>query len=670
MQSGGGKLRGALLAATVLTSACALAAAVFPGAARAGIAFVPCGGSNEYACADVVVPLDPTGTAPGTVTLALRRHLAPTGQARTAVIALAGGPGQAAIPFTEAFIALLGPVLATRDLIVFDARGTGLSGPLSCHAFESQRLPSAGGAAITACAGQIGPARGYYTTLDTVADIEAIRVAGGYEKLVLYGTSYGTKAAELYAEEHPEHVEALVLDSVVPPEGPDPYNRATFAAVARVLRSLCADDACAGITHNPVADLARVVRMTRSEPLRGRVIDGHGHGHRVAIGSLDLFGLLLAGDLAPVLRGELVTSVSAAARGDNAPLARLEVRGEALAEAPEGGFDVPLYLATLCEEEAFPWERDAGPATRLDQARAAIAALPASALFPFERRQVLGAGDFEACAWWPSAAPSVPEQPRLPNVPTLILSGEADLRTPVANAMAVASAIPDAHVLVVPHQGHSVLTTEPTECARRALFAQFAGSAIKPCPDAPLSPVLRPPPLPPTRLSQLAPERGYSGRVGRTLRALARTVSDLGRETLLQLAQEVVAGRLSALGALDSGGLRAGWARYANGKFSLHDYTYVPGVTVSGTLGVRSRLVIGGRAAAHGRLRAGPHGSLVGVLGGVRVRLPKAALASPIPLASTGAGSTLATLPRGTRRKLLALASAIGASAIGEAAER
>ena len=37
--------------------------------------------------------------------------------------ALAGGPGQPPLPFTEAFDELLGPIAATRDLIVFDQRG-------------------------------------------------------------------------------------------------------------------------------------------------------------------------------------------------------------------------------------------------------------------------------------------------------------------------------------------------------------------------------------------------------------------------------------------------------------------------------------------------------------------------------------------------------------------
>jgi len=56
-----------------------------------------------------------------------------------AVIALAGGPGQSALPFMDQFAQILGPIVATRDLIVFDQRGTGLSHPLSCAALKPTR---------------------------------------------------------------------------------------------------------------------------------------------------------------------------------------------------------------------------------------------------------------------------------------------------------------------------------------------------------------------------------------------------------------------------------------------------------------------------------------------------------------------------------------------------
>jgi len=71
--------------------------------------------------------LDPTGAIPGTVTLSIRRKLAATGAATDAVIALAGGPGQAAMPFANDAAQIMNTALATRDLVVFDQRGTGQS---------------------------------------------------------------------------------------------------------------------------------------------------------------------------------------------------------------------------------------------------------------------------------------------------------------------------------------------------------------------------------------------------------------------------------------------------------------------------------------------------------------------------------------------------------------
>jgi pimeloyl-ACP methyl ester carboxylesterase len=640
--SAAGKLTAALSAALLLAT---ITAAV----SRAAIAFHPCGQSNAYACGDLTVPLDPSRAGPGTVTLAIRRHRLPVGEARSAVIALAGGPGQAALPITEEFTEILGPILSTRDLIVFDERGTGSSNPLSCHAFETARQFHSPGALIAECAAQLGPARAFYTSLDTVADIEAIRVAGGYEKLVLYGTSYGTKVAELYAEEHPEHVEALVLDSVVTPSGPDPLNRSTFAAIPRVLRALCNEHACAHITAEPVADVARVVRRMHGGSLHGHVIDGQGHAHTVAIDSEDLLGLLLAGDLDPMLRAEFVTAVRAAAERDLAPLARMLSHVESGEETE--AVDVPLYYATTCEEEDFPWTRDGSPSVRLAQGRAAIAALPAAALAPFTRADMLRLGDMSACAHWPFATPAAPAvEGSLPDVPTLILSGANDLRTPSANARSVAGQIPDAHLLLVPYAGHSVITDEPTACAREALLAQFAGRSLKPCGTRPVPGVLRPPPLPPARLADVTPTSGYLGRPGRTLHALAITFSDLGRELELQLAEALSSGQLSGLSSLRSGGLRQGWAEYSGGTIDFHGYAYVPGVTISGTLSPEEAdLQVGGTAAAHGTLRLARHHRLAGTLGGESVAIGTRALAGTRSAVTVDFGSSLSSAPRSRR---------------------
>lgn len=594
-------------------------------AASAQISFSACSGNYALACGHLQVPLSPSGSAAGTITLTLRRRRAPLGEARSAVIALAGGPGQAAIPFAESFVELLGPILDTRDLIVFDQRGTGLSGPLRCPALKARSQPRVSRA--MRCGQQIGQRRGFYTTQESVADIEAIRIAGGYEKLVLYGTSYGTKLALAYAEEHPSHVEALVLDSVVPPQGPEPLHLDTFAAVPGVLRRLCAFHGCAHITSNPVADLRRLVAHMRGRAIRGHVYDGRGKRHTLHVGSGDLLDILVAGDLDPILRAEYPAAIRAAAEGQNALLARLFVHasGEEEAESEQPGdpaFDMALYYATVCEEEPFPWSRTASPSTRLAEVRAKIASLPPSTLAPFTAADVLGFGEMKECAAWPFSMPAPPTilgSP--PSVPALIVSGAEDLRTPTADARAIAAQIPGSHLLVVPNTGHSALTTEPTECGLRAMRALFAGGPIASCPDMAPPRYLKPTPLAPRQLSRVPPEHGYRGRPGRTLAAVGLTLGDLGR----QLSLAILEGGAEVQGGGDiarSGGLHGGWAGLSRRALSLKDYSYVPGVRISGWIGFeRAKLRVGGRAAAHGTLRLGHEDHLVGALGGVAVNL-------------------------------------------------
>ncbi len=661
------KLAVAFLAAAPILAACAL-----PAPAGAQIAFVPCTGTNDFACAHLTVPLDPSGATPGSITLAIRRHRAPVGEASSAVVALAGGPGQAAIPFAETFTELLGPILSTRDLIVFDQRGTGYSHPLSCHGFEHPGSYRSAGQLIATCANQIGPERAFYTSPDTVADIEAIRRAGGYEKLVLWGTSYGTKVAEEYALQYPQHVEALILDSVVPPNGPDPLERPTFAAVPRILRQLCAARRCAHITADPVHDLARLVRRIGGGPVRGRVIDGHGHPHTIHISSDELLSILLGGDFDPILRAEFPAAVRAAAGGDTAALARLLERGGG-GEGEEGeGIDVPLYLATTCEEELFPWSRTATPRARIAQARAQIGALPPSSIAPFTRANMFDFSDVPTCAFWPFATPAPPiVQAPPPNVPALILSGADDLRTPTSGARALAAQIPGSHLLVVPNTGHAVLESESTRCARDALRAMFAGGAgrvggvLRPCSAKPLPSILSPTPLPPERLSDVPPTHGYSGRAGRTLQAVALTLADFARQFVLQLLETASGsgGRSGLnLSSLSSGGLRAGWARFTRDELRFHGYSYVPGVTISGAIKAESiALRIGGSAAAHGTLRLGSHRALVGTLGGQHVHIsPRATATAAIVGADAQASPDLGLGGSAARTAVRELAGALG----------
>jgi hypothetical protein len=231
-------------------------------------------------------------------------------------------------------------------------------------------------------------------------------------------------------------------------------------------------------------------------------------------------------------------------------------------------------------------------------------------------------------------------------VPTLILSGSEDLRTPTSSAREVAALIPGSHLLVVPDTGHSVLGGDPSSCSGTALQALFAKRPIVPCRLPPPPALLRPALPPPTRLSVLAPAHGASGLAGRTARAVELSIADLIRQLLLGAEATAGGESLFAVDGIRSGGLRSGWARLQGGTLSLHDYSFVPGVALSGTIKPElADLRVGGSAAAGGTLHLGAGHALVGRLGGHPVQLP-ASSQSPTAIVASDAAAGADLDPR------------------------
>jgi pimeloyl-ACP methyl ester carboxylesterase len=607
----------AALVAPLLTVT--LASARAPSASA--LAFAPCESSAGVECAALPVPLDRSGAVGGTIALSVERKAAAPTPAQSAVLALAGGPGQATLPLAGFIAKAMGPALASRDLLVFDQRGTGASDPLSCTAFQ---VPPAGavGHLLERCALQIGPARGAFTTRESVADIDALRRAAGYERLVLYGTSYGTKVALQYAASYPAHVEALVLDSVVPADGPEPLAIPSFQAIPGVLAELCSNGACAAITADPLGDIARLVGRLRRHALRGSAYDGGGHRSRSTVSESDLLEILQAGDLNPALRALLPAAVRSALRGDADPLVRVHLLAQGLIpsfpKAPvenSSPIDEALFVATSCEETRFPWQRQLPPAARLSEALAAVNALPSGDFFPFDSRTALATDLIPDCAYWPDASPAPAAAGALPGVPTLILSGAQDLRTPSSIAAQVAAQIPGAQMVLVPFTGHSVLGSDFSGCAAAAVSAFFAASPVAACSSA--SDPFAPTPIAPRRLASVPPPPGLRGGAGRTLTAVLDTLVDLSRQVIsatLQAAQELPSGSRF-------GGLRGGYARLTSTAATLRRYSFVSGVELSGVFPVRNgklqpaTIRISGALASPGTVTFGVHRYVTGTLG-------------------------------------------------------
>ena len=75
---------------------------------------------------------------------------------------------------------------------------------------------------LSACGTALGPTRAYYTSQESVEDLDALRQALGGTPLSLFAVSYGTRIAGMYAREYPQGVARMVLDSLVPTTGPEP----------------------------------------------------------------------------------------------------------------------------------------------------------------------------------------------------------------------------------------------------------------------------------------------------------------------------------------------------------------------------------------------------------------------------------------------------------------
>jgi pimeloyl-ACP methyl ester carboxylesterase len=377
---------------------------------------------------------------------------------RGVLVFLTGGPGQPGVSFLKRIRANLGHQLHGYRLAMIDQRGTG-AGALRCPALQAAAgssdlvVPPPG--AVPACAAAIGPSRRYFTTAETVADLDELRLAFHTSRLTLDGVSYGTFVAERYALAHPGHVAKLVLDSVVPQRGADPLYLAALQGTARVLRSVCAQQHCG---FDPARDLATVVRTRHDGPA--------------------LLNALVAESVAFPSFAGTPQALHQAAQGQTRGLQALLTgvrRGEA-ASADE--LSQGLHQSSICVELGAPWDPVASPSSRRDVIERTVARLTTAQVYPFDRATAGGNGLVQGCLQWPATKP--PDLATgdlagdLPPVPVLVFSGLRDLSTPEAWAREEAARAPDGRLVTVPGAGHSVQLRARDPAVRRIL-GQFLG---------------------------------------------------------------------------------------------------------------------------------------------------------------------------------------------------
>jgi len=443
---------GWILAAGVVTLAC-LAGTPAPATASA------C--PDGLVCGRIAVPADRSGRLPGRFDL---RYRATAGHGPLLLL-LGGGPGQSATGMVGQLAPWIGALAPGHRLAAFDQRGTGATA-IRCPALQRRRLTDftvRPPGAVRRCGKALGARRSLFTTAATVGDIEALRVRLGVGRMDLMGISYGTYVASRYARRHPGRVRRLILDSVVPQEGVDPFLRIHLRRASVALRAACVPGACRR-GFDPARALHRVV----TAPPRRVKVPGRDRPVRVD-GPALLDWLTTISSFSWQKMDDFVDGIRLASRGRYRRLARVGANVmKGSGPVPPGSFSWGLHAATLCSDMSLPFPIREGSETLRRKALARAASrVTARSSWPFNQATARGNGLLQGCLHWPRTTVAPPPPPGRLKPPTLLLAGQFDLSTPVGYARRELRRAGHGRLIVVPGGGHSVAFRYP--CAGRAV---------------------------------------------------------------------------------------------------------------------------------------------------------------------------------------------------------
>jgi pimeloyl-ACP methyl ester carboxylesterase len=421
--------------------------------------------SIEARCGRLAVPEDPQEPQGARIELAVAVVPAVATRAKPdPLFLIAGGPGQGAIQGYAPILGAFAGIRRDRDLVLVDQRGTGGSNRLDCDMPEDaletgELLPSELRELARRCLAALKARPQFYTTSIAVRDLDAVRAALGYERINLFGGSYGTRVAQHYVRRHPERVRTVVLDSIVPP-GLVLVPRVAIesqAALDAIFARCRADVACNDRFPDIAGQFAvldeRLRRRTAvipfADPVDGVVTDLEvTRTHLVTMARMLTYSTRTA-SLLPLVVHE------AATRGNYAPLAaQAEMIGPDLGQMIAMG----MHHSVVCAEDAPRFE------AAVDRAALARTYIGTQMLDGMEA----------ICEVWPRGPVDGDfHEPLKSQVPALLLSGEFDPATPAAYGAAAAAGFGNALHLVVPGQGHGQ-TSLP--CIQR-LIRKFVESA-------------------------------------------------------------------------------------------------------------------------------------------------------------------------------------------------
>jgi pimeloyl-ACP methyl ester carboxylesterase len=341
---------------------------------------------------------------------------------------LAGGPGGAAASeMPAAALALWSRIHERHDIVLVDQRGTGGSHPLECPEPDAAaETEDALRGYLDACVRSLDGDATQYGSAAAADDLEAVRVALGYRKLNVYGTSYGATLAQVYLARHSAAVRSVVLDGGTLVDIPffERFAANGQRALDQVAARCATVPACARAFPRWPAQLRSLIAAWNAKPVRvssTQTLDGDG-----------LAGVVQSMTLMAESASSIPLVVARAAAGRHGPLARFLDDSETTRSI--------MYWSIWCNESwvglgaTGPWN------TYLDGNTAAALSVYGS-----------------VCKYFPKHEETEATRTRVrSDVPLLALVGGADPQDPIGNLAGLGAALPNSRAIVVPGLGHAI----------------------------------------------------------------------------------------------------------------------------------------------------------------------------------------------------------------------
>ena len=359
---------------------------------------------------------------------------------------LAGGPGGAATIYAgEGFMEGL---RRNRDVVLVDQRGTGESNLLNCPSSGSrQDMRGYFGEPLAvervrACRAELEKIADLtqYTTSIAMDDLDEVRAALGYDRINVYGGSYGSITSLVYLRQHGDHVRSVAMFGVAPTSARIPlsFAKGVQDSMNRLFADCVADSACKAAYPDVATEFQKVLTKFDTGPVEVDATNVFTGSTQKVLVARDAFVDSIRQLLySPNAAAALPALIHLGAEGNLGPLigTAFQVVSQIDSRIARG-----MQFSVICSEDT-PFITDDD-----------IKATSANSFYGDARVRPT----MRACAEWPKAkVPASFLNPVKSDVPVLIVSGALDPVTPPWLGQEVAKTLSHSRLVIVPNATHN-----------------------------------------------------------------------------------------------------------------------------------------------------------------------------------------------------------------------